>query len=122
MNLVGCGRQNLFCSVLRIKRGNPDLEAYGQRGLVSYDGSQQAWFDTSAYPDDEPNIGRQPYFPYYSSDIAYSPDASDGGIVPIIKRTIRSMKPIVALQLSPPHGILLSQSCLITSVKLHFNR
>lgn len=60
----------------------PELDlVYGRRGLFGYEGIQQAWFDTSIYPDDDYNAGRQPYSPYYARDVAYVPDAPDGGIV-----------------------------------------
>jgi len=54
---------------------------HGRRGLAGYDGQQQAWFDSTIYPDNDRNAGRKPYFPYYAGDVAYVPDASDGGIV-----------------------------------------
>jgi len=63
---------------------NPDgkLLANGQRGIAGYDGVAQAWFDTTIYPIDDVSATQQPYFPYYSGDIAYIPDALDSGIYP----------------------------------------
>lgn len=65
-----------------IANSESNLMAHGQRGLVDYDGNQYAWFDTTVYPNDDRNAGRQPYFPYYAGDVAYVPDAPDGGIAP----------------------------------------
>lgn len=58
--------------------------ANGQRGIPGYEGVQQAWFDTTVYPNDDINAGRQVYFPYFSGDVAYVPDAPNSGIAPFI--------------------------------------
>lgn len=63
---------------------NPDgnVLAYGQRGIAGYDGLGQAWFDTTIYPHDDITATQQPYYPYYSGDVAFIPDAPDSGIYP----------------------------------------
>ena len=58
------------------------LILHGQRGVAGYDGVGQAWFDTAIYPADDINATQQPYYPYYSGDVAYIPDANESGIYP----------------------------------------
>ena len=69
---------------------NPDDEimAQGQRGIAGYEGVGQAWFDTTIYPIDDINASQQPYYPYYSGDVAYIPDAPDSGIYPHLSSQI----------------------------------
>jgi len=59
-----------------------DVMAHGQRGIAGYEGVGQAWFDTTIYPSDDITATQQPYYPYYSGDIAFIPDAPDSGIYP----------------------------------------
>jgi hypothetical protein len=67
-----------------------DIMAYGQRGIAGYDGVGQAWFDTTIYPSDDVTATQQPYYPYYSGDIAYIPDAPDSGIYPRLTKSTDS--------------------------------
>ncbi len=78
----------------------------GQRGLNGYDGTQQAWFDTAVYPDDDRNAGRQPYFPFYAGDVAYVPDALDGGIAPAITAPFTVEDITTRLSVVSPNGQL----------------
>lgn len=84
-----------------IGQADSTLTVHGQRGLAGYEGTQQAWFDTTVYPDDDHDAGRQPYFPYYSGDIAYIPDALDGGIAPFITSIEND---ILTLSVVSPNG------------------
>lgn len=61
-----------------------ELVASGQRGVADYDRQTQAWFNTTVYPSDEPRASTRPYFPFYSGDIAWTPDTESGGIHPAI--------------------------------------
>ncbi len=65
---------------------NPESEliVHGQRGVDGYDGVGLAWFDTTVYPNDEPNASQRPYYPYFSGDVAFIPDTADSGIVPFL--------------------------------------
>ncbi len=65
-----------------IANPDDDVLAHGQRGIAGYDGVGQAWFDTTIYPSDDVTATQQPYYPFYSGDVAYIPDALDSGIYP----------------------------------------
>ena len=89
-----------------IQRGDDNLLAHGKRGLSTYTDEQQAWFDTTVYPDDDRNAGRQPYFPFYSGDIAFVPDAPDGGIAPTLSEPNTVGDFDIRLAVVSPNGLM----------------
>lgn len=62
----------------------PGNHTQGQRGVVGYGGNQQAWFDMSVFPSDNPNIAPVIYPPAFSGDVAYLPDEADTGMQPLL--------------------------------------
>jgi hypothetical protein len=58
--------------------------ANGAQGLADYDRNPQAWFDTTTYPPDAPDILPFANFPFFSGDVAYIPASEDAGINPIL--------------------------------------
>jgi hypothetical protein len=81
-----------------------DLIAHGERGVAGYKGVGQAWFDTSIYPNDDVTATQQPYYPYFSGDVATIPDASDSGIYP--RLTMQTDSDLSTITITRPDVIL----------------
>lgn len=60
------------------------LIAHGQRGLMEYDRSPQAWFDAAVYPVDAPALIPRPYWPYHSGDLVLLPNRPETGLFPTL--------------------------------------
>lgn len=55
----------------------------GQPGLIGYDRSRPAWYDTRVFPADAPELALRLPYPYFSGDILRLPD--DGALVPALQ-------------------------------------
>lgn len=60
------------------------LIAHGQRGLLGYERSPLAWFDTTVYPVDAPALVPRPYWPYHSGDLVLLPNRAETGLFPML--------------------------------------
>jgi hypothetical protein len=60
------------------------LIVHGKRGIADYVRDPQAWFDTTFYPEDAPDLPEILNFPYFSGDVAFIPDNADAGIQPVL--------------------------------------
>ncbi len=60
------------------------LIVHGRRGIADYARDPQAWFDTTFYPEDAPDLPDILNFPYFSGDIAFIPDNGNSGMQPVL--------------------------------------
>lgn len=82
----GLGR--LWAASLRsagvVASADSGLIVHGNRGIADYVRDPQAWFDSTFYPEDAPNLPDIVNFPYFSGDVAYIPDSATAGMQPVL--------------------------------------